>query len=225
MWPFSKKKTVDLSAELSGICFRNPVGLFIPQGESMYKSTRLRKKAGFITAVPPKDNLIDWISNFKESYQGEITAVEISEDIVRNFSLAYDFANILIINPDGKGGIDAIDISDTVSLLDSLLNLRLCYEKYTPVYLRVSEAVTIDELKTILTYCRLSGVDGIVAPPHKVDAIMQMTDGRFPIIAYANTAEEALQTLKSGAELVEVQGGIWQMAKLLKELEKGVLIQ
>jgi len=225
MWPFSKKKTADLSAELSGILFRNPVGLFLPQGSLIEKSGRLRKQAGFITAVPPKDNLINWISNFKSTFQGEITAVEIVEDITRNFSLAYDFADILIINPDGKEGINAMDISDIVSLLDSLLNLRLCYENYTPVYLRVSEAVTHDELKTILTYCRLAGVDGMVAPPRKVEEIRDLTEGRFPIIAYATTPEDAIKSLKSGAKLVEMQSRIWQLAKLIKELEKGALEQ
>ena len=214
-----------MSLELSGISFRNPVGLFLPQGSILEKSANLAKHTGFITCVPPKDNIINWISGFKKTYQGEVAAVEISEDISRSFSLVYDFASFLIINPDGQNGINALDISDTVSTLDSLLNLRLCYEKYTPIYLRVSEAVTTDELKTILTYCRLSGIDGMFTPLCKVNPIKELTEGRFPIIACVTTPEDAIISLKSGAKLVEMQSSAWQMGKLLKELEKGILEQ
>ncbi|MBO4340225.1 MAG: hypothetical protein J5835_02190, partial [Bacteroidales bacterium] len=208
--------------ELSGISFKNPVGLFLPQGGSLDKSSRLRKRAGFIVAVPPTDNLIAWISSFKIRYQGEITAVEIAQDITRGFSLSYDFADILIVNPDGNGGINALDISDTVNLLDSLVNLRLCYEKYTPIYLRVSEGITHDELNTILRYCRLSGIDGVVAEgPNTVAAIRDLTDGRFPIIGSVKSQEEAARALKSGASLVELHSSVWGLKTLLGDLERG----
>ena len=39
-------------------------------------------------------------------------------DIVRTFSLVYDFADLIIIDPDSDNGIDSPDLSDTVALMD-----------------------------------------------------------------------------------------------------------
>lgn len=205
-----KHKNTGMEKEVSGVLFPNPVGSSLPC-----------KSASFIVATPPKDNVISWISAIRHHYKGKVILVDISEDIQKNFSLSYDFADIIVINPNKNGGINAMDISDTVSMLDSLLALRLCYEKYTPVYLRLSNEITPDELDTLLSYSRLSGIDGIVAHGlQQVVAIYELSQGRIPIIGSTDNQEEALRLLSSGASLVELNAGLLSVKKTVKILEK-----
>lgn len=205
-----KHKNTGMEKEVSGVLFPNPVGSSLPC-----------KSASFIVTTPPKDNVISWISAIRHHYKGKVILVDISEDIQKNFSLSYDFADIIVINPNKNGGINAMDISDTVSMLDSLLALRLCYEKYTPVYLRLSNEITPDELDTLLSYSRLSGIDGIVAHGlQQVVAIYEHSQGRIPIIGSTDSQEEALRLLSSGASLVELNAGLLSVKKTVKILEK-----
>ena len=200
-----------LEREVSGLVFRNPLGT----------SSVLIKFASFIVTAPPKDDVINWLSGVKKRYSGQRTVVYIAEDFQRLFSLSYDFADILIIDTDHDGGINAMDISDTVNLLDSLLALRMCYEKYTPVYLKISNEVTPDELHTLISYCRMSGIDGIVAQSiPKLKAIREESLGRIPIMGISNAPEEALNMLSEGASLVELDTNLLQFKRTLKILEK-----
>ena len=200
-----------LEREVSGLYFRNPLGS--PSG--------LVRFASFIVTDPPKDNVIDWLSGIKRRNPGQVSVVHIAEDIQRLFSLSYDFADILIIDTDLTGGINAMDISDTVNLLDSLLALRLCYEKYTPVYLKISNEVSSEELKTLVSYCRMSGIDGIVTHNlQKLNAIREQSLGRIPIMGVTTDPAEALQMLAQGASLVELDTNLLLFKKTLKTLEK-----
>ena len=114
-----------------------------------------------------------------------------------------------------------MDISDTVNLLDSLLALRLCYEKYTPVYLRISNRVTNDELHSLLSYCRMSGIDGIVAQGlQKLKAIREESLGRIPVCGTTNDSDEAIKMLNEGASLVELDTNPLLFKRTLQILEK-----
>ena len=206
----NKRNRSQLKRVVSGLEFSNPLG-----------SKSWSISSSFIVTTPPKENVIDWVSAIKTKYPSQVVALDISEDIQRNFSLAYDFADFLIINPDHDGGINAMDISDIVNLLDSLLSLRLCYEKYTPVYLRISNSVTSDELNTLLSYCRLSGIDGIVAEGlHNVQSIRDLSQNRMPIIGATHDASEAISMLSEGASLVELDTNALVLKRTLKTLEK-----
>lgn len=206
----SKHTNPGLEKEVSGILFRHPVGSSLPC-----------KSASFIVATPPKENVIGWISDIRQRYKGKRVIVDIADDIQRNFALSYDFADIIVINPNSSGGINALDVSDTVSLLDSLLALRLCYEKYTPVYLRISNSLTPEELDTLLSYSRLSGIDGLVVQGlSKVQALLELTQGRMPVIGSSDSEEEALQILSAGASLVELDATLLAVKKTVKILEK-----
>ena len=196
--------------------FRNPIG-FRTEDKGFF--TLRGTGAGFITLTPPADGVIDWMSGLKARFPGEIAIVDIREDIHRNFSLSYDFADIIVIDPEAKAGIESLDISDTISLMDSLLNLRLCYEKYTPVYLRLSAGATPDEVKTLVSFCQLSGIDGIVAPgASRVALVKQLSLGRIAIMGTAETPEEAMELLENGASLVELNATVISLQKLLKSL-------
>ena len=48
-------------------------------------------------------------------------------------------------------------------LVDPLLDLRVCYDTYKPLLVKVSPDIPHEELDEILNYCLISGIDGIVA--------------------------------------------------------------
>ena len=214
------RKKKSLALEVAGVNFANPVGL--TQGaEGLKKCPLWAPKAGFIVATPPKDNLIEWVTKLQDFTQQAVIAVNLRTDIVRSFSLLYDFAHFIIIDPDSDNGIRSADISDITELIDEIVSLRLCYERYTPIFLRLSHAETPDELHPLCSYARLSGLDGLVAPdPERVRLTLEECQHRVPVMGVAQDVEEALQELQDGASLVQTELSSLALRKLLKTLEK-----
>jgi len=214
------RKKKSLALEVAGLNFANPVGL--TQGaEGLKKCPLFAPKAGFIVATPPKENLIDWITKLQEFTRQGVIAVNLGSDIVRSFSLLYDFAHFIIIDPDSNNGIRSADISDMTELIDEIVSLRLCYERYTPIFLRLSHAETPQELHPLCSYARLSGLDGLVAPdPERVRMTLEECQHRVPVIGVAQNAETALEELQAGASLVQTDLSSLALGKLLKTLEK-----
>jgi len=214
------RKKKSLALEVAGLNFANPVGL--TQGaEGLKKCPLFAPKAGFIVATPPKENLIDWITKLQDFTQQGVIAVNLCNDIVRSFSLLYDFAHFIIIDPDSNNGIRSADISDMTELIDEIVSLRLCYERYTPIFLRLSHAETPQELHPLCSYARLSGLDGLVAPdPERVRMTLEECQHRVPVIGVAQNAETALEELQDGASLVQTDLSSLALGILLKTLEK-----
>ena len=214
------RKKKSLALEVAGLNFANPVGL--TQGaEGLKKCPLFAPKAGFIVAPPPKENLIDWITKLQDFTQQGIIAVNLCNDIVRTFSLLYDFAHFIILDPDSNNGIRSADISDMTELIDEIVSLRLCYERYTPIFLRLSHAETPQELHPLCSYARLSGLDGLIAPdPERVRMTLEECQHRVPVIGVAQNAETALEELQDGASLVQTDLSSLALGKLLKTLEK-----
>lgn len=214
------RKKKSLALEVAGLNFANPVGL--TQGaEGLKKCPLFAPKAGFIVATPPKENLIDWITKLQDFTQQGVIAVNLCNDIVRSFSLLYDFAHFIIIDPDSNNGIRSADISDMTELIDEIVSLRLCYERYTPIFLRLSHAETPQELHPLCSYTRLSGLDGLVAPdPERVRMTLEECQHRVPVIGVAQNTETALEELQDGASLVQTDLSFLALGKLLKTLEK-----
>lgn len=114
------------------------------------------------------------IENLKNNHGGKVmisaniahnrksmTLETIKEDYSRSFSMLYDFADMLTVNL----SFDT-DIRKTAalseSILDMLLDLRICYDTYKPILVKVSPDMPLDDLDRLLRYCMLSGVDGVV---------------------------------------------------------------
>ena len=192
------RKKKSLALEVAGLNFANPVGL--TQGaEGLKKCPLFAPKAGFIVATPPKENLIDWITKLQDLTQQGVIAVNLCNDIVRTFSLLYDFAHFIIIDPDSNNGIRSAD----------------------PIFLRLSHAETPQELHPLCSYARLSGLDGLVAPdPERVRMTLEECQHRVPVIGVAQNAETALEELQDGASLVQTDLSSLALGKLLKTLEK-----
>lgn len=211
-----------LEKEVSGLRFGNPVGLF-RKGDSARIRALAGLGVGFLTLTPDSDHIMEWIQRLAQQRRGEdiLLAVNLNKDIERSFSLSYDFADILIVDTNSNGGIDSPDIPDIPILLDELLNLRLCYEQLTPIFLRLPLGLTPEELDSILSYCLLSGINGIVANGKtSVHQVLEYTQRRIPVIGFATTPEEAAAMLQDGASLVEMDVRPPVALKLLKTLEK-----
>ena len=213
----------NLETEVAGLVFPNPLG--IPY--SLDRRRRLctlhsAPKAGFLVLTPPQDNVLSWIQSLKtECVSGPVKVVNVKSDIVRTFSLVYDFADLIIVDPDSDNGIDSPDLADTVALIDELVSLRLCYEYYTPVFLRLTHGLTPEALHTLLDTSQLSGLDGVAVPTLAMAAsVKEMTLGRFPLICRVQSPEEGLQARQEGAVLMEAAPGFRGLKKLLKKLEK-----
>lgn len=211
-----------LEKDVSGLNFRNPVGLF-RKGET----TRIRALAGlgvgFLTLTPDSEAIMDWIQRLAQQRHGQnvLLGINLRDNIERSFSLVYDFADFIIVDTNSNGGIDSPDLPDIPILLDELLNLRLCYEQYTPVFLRLPMGLTPEETQSVLSYCLLSGINGIVATGlGTVHQVLELSQRRIAVIGCASTPEEAAMMLNDGASLIEMDVRPPVALKLLKFLEK-----
>ena len=228
-----------LAREVFGIRFRHPIGL-APVLEQQAELLDICDNFGFsFTGFIPGDMPIQTTAELLQGRQTPIVAaVELRADgeseeaaqqaLIRKFSLLYDFADFFIIDINRESGLSSLDdFSDWTALLDELLSLRLYYEKYRPIILRIAPAHTEEQMKRILDFALQSGFDGIIAPgAAKVSFCVEYTQNRIPIIGSGAVAspEEAQELLKAGAVLIEVAQGIRnkgrQTAKiLLKAIE------
>lgn len=95
-----------------------------------------------------------------------VTEEGIVSDYRTAFAQMYDFADYFIVNLTDtrhpEAGLQA-DSSLMTDVLDELLEMRLVYDSYKPVLLKISSDLAPDLLDTILDYALLSGIDGIVA--------------------------------------------------------------
>lgn len=217
---FRKKSAHRVEPELWGLHFRHPLGVRLVCDEKSIPPAR-RTAASFVTLPFPQTLMGQWTRRLQEYREKSILAINLRSDIIHAFSLVYDFADLLIIDPDSDEGIGSADLSDIVQLLDELTSLRLCYERFTPILLRLSHGFTPDEIHPLLDHCRLLGIDGMVASSvAQILEIREDSQGRFPLIGAAESAEQAQEMLLSGASLLESQMGPLQFAKLLKNLEQ-----
>ena len=222
---FKRKNARLLATEAAGLRWSNPVGLYLPADTPPAFCKKAR--TGFLTLPLPKADVLAWIGQLSQR-RGEHTllAVNLSHDIPRHFSLTYDFADLLIIDPDPSGGIGSPDVSDILSLMDNLLSLRLCYERFTPVFIRLPQGIGQEEIQPLLHYCQMSSVDGVVAPGLRmVKQVAEATLGRLPIMGSTTSAQEAGEMLRAGASLVELNTRPLAALKFIKELENNKISQ
>lgn len=94
----------------------------------------------------------------------------INEDAAKDyetaFALLYDFVDMFVVNvscPNVVGLTALQDISFLSEIVDKLLSLRMYYDEYRPILLKVSPDLSHQQLDEIIEYCLRSGIDGIVA--------------------------------------------------------------
>ena len=94
----------------------------------------------------------------------------INEDAVKDyesaFALLYDFVDMFVLNiscPNVSGLSALQDVSFLSEIVDKLLNLRMYFDEYRPILIKVSPDISHQQLDEIIDYSLMSGVDGIVA--------------------------------------------------------------
>ena len=212
-----------LAQELFGIHFRHPIGL-APVLERQEELLDMCDSIGFsFTGIIPGETPVQTVAERLQSRTTPIIAAvelraegpseeEAKQRLIRQFSLLYDFADYFVIDIHRESGLSSLDdFSDWTELLDELLDLRLCYERYKPILLRIAPGHEEEQMKRILDFGLLSGFDGLVVPGlAKVRFCAEYTQKRLPIIGSGaiTSPEEALALLQAGASLIEVAQGI-----------------
>ena len=94
----------------------------------------------------------------------------INEDAAKDyesaFALMYDFVDMFVLNvscPNVVGLTSLQDITFLSDIVDKLLSLRMYYDEYRPILLKVSPDLPHQQLDEIIDYSLRSGIDGIVA--------------------------------------------------------------
>ena len=139
----------------------------LPQDRALINRMGINNK-GILHAIehikndPPKTIICASIAKNSASAADE----DIIADYKKAFSFMYDFVDMFTINvscPNVEGLQHLQDVSYLSDIVDPLLDLRLSYDSYRPLLVKVSPDIPHEELDEILNYCMLSGVDGIVA--------------------------------------------------------------
>lgn len=89
-----------------------------------------------------------------------------AKDYEKSFALLYDFVDMFVINvscPNVVGLTSLQDITFLSDIVDKILDLRMLYDQYKPVLLKVSPDLAHQQLDDIIDYCQRSGIDGVVA--------------------------------------------------------------
>lgn len=234
-----KRDYPNLRTTVFGLDFPHPVGLgvgFDSKGDMF--NLLLDSGFAYVQCGPfyDKKEILDAIEHLKEDKHhgivavnlGAKTAPSLSDEIVKaystDFSIIYDFVDMFIFK------IDSPDVD-----MDPVLDKRMSMDSYKPILFRLSEELNPDEIKDVVHYCLVSGIDGIILGNKSFEKTLQtvkevsaMTAGALPIIASGgiSTPEEASQLLSEGASLLELgEGLLSQGPSLLRKVLKHLNLQ
>lgn len=136
-----------------------------------------------------------------------------AKDYETSFALLYDFVDMFVINiscPNVVGLTALQDMNFLSDIIDRLLSLRMYYDEYRPILLKVSPDLSCEQLDEIIDYSLRSGIDGIVAgnttrsrdgltsiTPEKIEAIgnggmsgAPLHKKNLELVRYVNTRSE-----------------------------------
>lgn len=220
---FFRREYPALSREVFGLKFSHPLGLapvLDRQADLLDECDSLGFSfSGIIPGNMPVKTIVERLSSRKTGIKASVElradgpSEELARDgLIRTYSLLYDFADYFVVDVNRQTGQTSFDgISDWSDILDELLNLRLCYERYTPIILRLPPVPSDGQSEKLLDFCLLSGIDGVVVPgAEQVSRTHRYTKGRLPIIGSGaiSSSAEAISILQAGASLIEVAQGI-----------------
>lgn len=145
----------------------NPRPRFFPlmQDKALINHVGLSNKGVFQAIENLKKNKSRAILSANIAHNSSSKTLEaIKEDYCKAFSMLYDFADMFTVNISFNGDCSLARHADgPETILDALLDIRICYDTYKPILVKVSPDMPVDELDKLLKYCMLSGIDGIVA--------------------------------------------------------------
>ena len=225
---FYKREVPGPSYDLSGLIIPNIIGL--KYGSDLYGTHYTRFKNcmyGFMSIgpVPPDvqdykkviehlrskktDAAINVILSHGSASRGEDS---ICDDYNFGLSMLYDFADMFTVDTTATYADSSKPLQDLALLeevLGSMLQLRLCYEDYKPIIVKVRPQIPENILDDLLDYMRMNGVDGICVGEgdnsmETVRLINQKTKGRLPVIGCVPILKkDACKEMKeAGANLI-----------------------
>ncbi|MBQ9193055.1 MAG: hypothetical protein IJ156_04980 [Bacteroidales bacterium] len=218
-----KREHPALEREVFGIRFPHPVGVAPVLERQADLLDELRSIGFAFTGIIPGETPVEVIANRLLARESDMIAgIELRAEgddeqlarktIIRTYSLLYDFADYFVVDINKESGLSSLDdLSDWVDILDELLSLRLCYERYKPILVRFSPSHADEQLERILDFCLLSGIDGVIMPGIRmVRQAAEYAKGRLPVIGSGavTTQDAAIGLLQAGACLVEVAQGL-----------------
>lgn len=193
-----------LQREVFGLSFYNPVGLGAGLDIHCELYNDLNNLGFSFTEVGPMgaDGVRKAIDHIQADPPDDIIAVCISEDYLTSFTLAYDFFDMFII-----------DLTDDPSTeeTNALLESRINEQEYKPIIIKLPDYIGGAELDHIADFCLMNSIDGLeLRSDAQVRQVHEHTGGRLPIIAncHIDTPEQAAESLKAGASLVEIRTGL-----------------
>ncbi len=143
------------------------------------------------------------------------TEEEICEDYKRAFSTIYDFVDFITLNvscPNVEGLQQLQEAEFLARVVDPLLEMRLASDSYRPILVKVSPDLSHEQVDAILHYCRMSGIDGVVAS--------NTTRSREGLVTAPETVEQIGKGGLSGAPLFERS---LEMVRYIREKTGGCL--
>ncbi len=130
----------------------------------------------------------------------------------RLFSTLYDFADGFVLSRDLSDPNPLLtDESFVRDLLEDIISTRLSEEIYKPLLVKVDTSMDPGLIDTLVGFCRLSGIDGIVLEGDSVaeavdlaSGIVEKTSARFPVVVSApfRMASEASEAFSKGISLL-----------------------
>ena len=88
------------------------------------------------------------------------------KDYEFSFEFMYDFVDYFVLNvscPNVKDATRNQSLENITPVIDKLLELRIMYDDYRPILLKISPDVTKEYLDDIINLVLISGLDGIIA--------------------------------------------------------------
>ncbi len=220
---FFKREYPSLVRELFGLSFSHPLGLapVLDRQASLLDACSSLGYAfsGINPGKTPLHEIVDRLSHRKSSILAgiELRAEGDSEELAKRqllhtYTLLYDFADYFVVDINRQSGLTSLDdISDWEDILNELLELRLCYEKYLPIILRLPPEQSDDQTYQVLDFCRMNGIDGVIVTGiQKVKSVSDYTGHRIPIVGSGTVASpsDAVAFIQAGASLLEIAQGI-----------------
>jgi len=115
---------------------------------------------------------------------------------VEAFALVYDFVDAFVIS----------DYDDLNECIDPLVNLRLYNDEYKEIFLRIPDNYMNDELDEVISFSKLSNIDGLViSNPKLLVHALDEVGGILQIIADNITTLNQLESIeKDGVDIAAI---------------------
>ena len=218
---FYHRSAPRLEKQLMGLTFSHPIGVAAgvdKRGE--YTDAMSCYSPAFIEIGPLRDCRFA-IKHLQKRNSPTLILANLSnsQDLVRSFTLIYDFVDGIVLN---------VSLNSNVSkVIDHLLELRRYNDTYKPIIFKLYPDLTLDQLEDVAHYMLGSGSDGVRVGAAVVDRGRDKTQGVLPVIASGeiSTPERAAQLLDTGADLIAVTNSPFHYGprliyKIVKYLDK-----